>query len=537
MSAKPPAVFGVTPKPAMLRGERAMKWFTSGAAAELADNSFGPGRGNADTIWFDWDQKNQILTVLDNGRGMDSIGRLFQLGNTIGVSPNDIGLYGSGGTKALLWLAEIVEIWSLRDGKVQHDVVEWDEWIKAKNFDDLGVSDEWVKASLANTPTELFELGHGVMIRMTLDGAKRKINPSHMRRDLALLYAPGLRKGKKLFWRTRKGATVVDETWLTDPFARDAAPHSRRFDFTIEHETKDGKVHHLPVRGVVYYDKTTTQTASVLHVGFGFRRMFTTRDCYHGVDGVRRTGIGVYGYIDLGHGWQSFLAVTKDGINNAYLYERLMAYLFQQIKPLLEKADSETIDIELEDIALGLQAALQWSPSAKIEVSASKGKGFKREGEDGGIPPDEPQPGPKRDDDANVADPKGERKTKQPPAVSLMITREDDSVMERNLCRAAIEGTEKNLQIMITVNEDHAAVQEALVAKPINRIALNFLVIAELAAVLMEKDDGRLVKAMLGQEWETIEDRDDGHDRVRLLTRLLMNRVRTPAFTVVAEAA
>jgi hypothetical protein len=41
---------------------------------------------------------------------MEAIGRLFQLDNTIGRVVGDIGVYGSGGIYALLWLADKVEL-------------------------------------------------------------------------------------------------------------------------------------------------------------------------------------------------------------------------------------------------------------------------------------------------------------------------------------------------------------------------------------------------------------------------------------------
>jgi len=118
-------LFNCTPKPAMLRSVQNERWNISGALAELLDNSFGPGRGNATAVTIFHDLTARTLTVLDNGRGMDAIGRLFQHGNSIGHSIGDIGEYGAGGTKALLWLASRVSIWTLREQMVQRDHVIW----------------------------------------------------------------------------------------------------------------------------------------------------------------------------------------------------------------------------------------------------------------------------------------------------------------------------------------------------------------------------------------------------------------------------
>ena len=100
--------FDTTPKPYFLQAMRNQSWTMTGALAELVDNSFGPGRGNANTCEIVYDPTKRLLIIQDDGVGMPSIGRLFQLGNTIGRAPGDIGLYGSGGTMAILWLADSV---------------------------------------------------------------------------------------------------------------------------------------------------------------------------------------------------------------------------------------------------------------------------------------------------------------------------------------------------------------------------------------------------------------------------------------------
>ena len=117
--------FNCTPLPISLKGEQRQKWNVVGAVAEQVDNSFGEGRGNSTMFKLIYDQKQRVISALDDGNGMDAIGRLFQQGNTIGRSVGDIGLNGAGGTKAVLWLASHVEIWTLRDGQVMHDIDSW----------------------------------------------------------------------------------------------------------------------------------------------------------------------------------------------------------------------------------------------------------------------------------------------------------------------------------------------------------------------------------------------------------------------------
>src|ERR1700745_2714700 len=94
-----------------------------------------PGPWQRDCHHYFSRSSSSTLTVLDNGCGMDAIGRLFQHGNSIGHSIGDIGEYGAGGTKALLWLASKVSIWTLREQMVQHDQVIWKNWFNLDSFD------------------------------------------------------------------------------------------------------------------------------------------------------------------------------------------------------------------------------------------------------------------------------------------------------------------------------------------------------------------------------------------------------------------
>jgi hypothetical protein len=79
---------------------------------------------------------------------------------------------------------------------------------------------------------------------------KRKIDGAKIRHELARLYSPGLRKGKKVTWQTMRKNEVLDSVTLTDAFV---APSPRaetvNFDLMVEY---DGNT--LPVNGRVFYD-------------------------------------------------------------------------------------------------------------------------------------------------------------------------------------------------------------------------------------------------------------------------------------------
>ena len=120
--------FDTTPRPSMLRGMQAQKWSVAGALSELVDNSFGPGRGNAAKVVITYSPKARTITVLDNGQGMEAIGRLFQLGSAPVRAPGDIGNYGFGGSFAVLWLARQVNIWTLAGAPPSRSVARAEAW-------------------------------------------------------------------------------------------------------------------------------------------------------------------------------------------------------------------------------------------------------------------------------------------------------------------------------------------------------------------------------------------------------------------------
>ena len=204
-----PDLYDTTPSPGFLRALRNQSWTAAGAISELVDNSFGAGRGNADRVVITHDTMSKTITVLDNGRGMNAIGQLFKLGDTIGRTPGDIGEYGSGGTWALLWLANVVDIWSLKNGRVSHDRVDWVAEMQATKFSP--VSNEWVIATVNNTPHELLACEHGTLIKIHLNPERDRKVSDAVKKLLASTYAPGLRAGKEIVWRTLTKAKIQEE--------------------------------------------------------------------------------------------------------------------------------------------------------------------------------------------------------------------------------------------------------------------------------------------------------------------------------------
>ena len=358
--------------------------------------------------------------MLDDGQGMDHIGRLFQGGNSIGRAVGDIGEYGAGGSLAVLWLATKVETWTMRgDGRVMFDSVVWKKWIAAPSFKNLGVSDDWAPANASNTPAELLAIGHGTLIWMHLM-PKRKIDGAKIRHELARLYSPGLRNGKKICWLTVRKNEVIDTVALTDAFiAPSAQAESIAFDLVIDHED-DGVT--LTAKGRVFYDERTSQANSRIQIGYGHRIDRSATECFDRRMAARNIRELAYlaGWISAT--WGGYFTTTKDGIDDEILFDTLMAYVFEKIKPLLKKSQQKIFAMQFEDLALGLERALNQRTGGNITVHVQT-PGFPDIDSRGGLIED----GPER---MAKDDPPGTTERQAPPRLTIQLSPLNDIQMK-----------------------------------------------------------------------------------------------------------
>jgi hypothetical protein len=507
--------FNTTPKPAFLLAMRNQRWTVHGALSELVDNGFGPGRGNAGRVDIIHDTTNRVITVLDDGHGMESIGRLFQLGNTIGRCPGDIGLYGSGGTMAILWLASTVDVWGMKDGLVSHDTVDWLEQINRDTYPEIAV--DWRVVSHANTPAPLLGLGHGTMIRIKLS-RERTLIPSNIRRELFKTYAPALRIGKKLVWTTVTRGKTQEEIALTDPLIMPDDP-ARQVTFDIVLEV--GENEHLSAFGRVGMIDDMPLSQSFVSIGYGARVITKTRDCYSSPDGsLKFDGTGIAGWIQLGDGWQPYLSTTKDAVNDQPVWDALMGHIFTKIRALLEKVQEDVFDLIFTDMAVNLEQAFNSQSKANIEVHYAKEP-----------PPDDlPGTGGRGDNDnepkASARDPGDDTPTDSPAVCRVKIYRQSDDQMKGVLCRAVIMSDSHSQEFGVEVNQDHPSMQEAMKHRPVNRMALLAWIVAEIGKELPFYPElmkrvvpKRMLDNLLGEN-----DREQG----RIVTRLLIDRACMP---------
>lgn len=497
--------YDTAPKPAFLRALQNQSWTMSGALSELVDNSFGPGRGNAERVIITNDQKNRWLRVLDNGVGMDHLGRLFQLGNTIGRAVGDIGLYGSGGTMALLWLANSVDIWSLRNGKVTHDSVDWKETIDAGEYP--RINGQWEKANESNTPHDLLEQGSGTVIHLWLQRERMLTsNRANMvSRDLEETYAPGLRSGKEIIWKTegRNGGLRS----LSDPLPS----FKKHKDISGAIALTNGDF--LPFEGLAGIIEDLPHSKSAIAIGYGARVIATTRDCFSSPDDEERfAGTGVCGFIDLGEGWQPYLSTTKNGVNDENIWRALMGHVFGQIRALLKSRDEARQILLLADLQMSLQA--MFSGRSDLEITIRKPSIPDLDSGDGD------KEGGERKRRPSTPNEDAEREAKTSALSGIEIAPQTDIQMERCLCR--IE--RRHSSLIAYVNMEHPDVAEAMKSRPANTRALSFLITGQIAE-LMAKDD-QMRREMFPKQ--TIDEIDAfrGDGLSSYIMRILVDRVR-----------
>jgi hypothetical protein len=512
----------------MLRAIQNQSWNVAGAMAELVDNSLGGKRGDARNVTITYEPRHRIIEVLDDGRGAKDIGDLFRLGETVGRGIGDIGIFGCGGKYANLWLASKVSVWNLVNGQVQRDTVIWSDWFKAASFEDCNIDNDWRVATPSNVPGDLFGGKHGVLIRLHLLPGRTFRAPTVIR-ELSRLYSTGLRNGRNITWRTRRtNGEIEDSQLLVDPYAKMFTEKTRvkTFDLVIEHADK-----HLPVHGQISYDENTPMSESKVHIGFGHRVLMSTADCFQSEDGEEKyAGVGVSGWLDLGQEWleYDYISTTKDSIHHRPLYEALMHHVFEAIKPILKESDNRAVTLQFDDIALGVERALNdKTGDLKIKVGV-QWEPLKDDlgGGGGGVGGDKPGPGPsvkpirpqveEPNGDGDIAEKESER------VFQVGIVRENDKALDGALCRATIQSSARACDVYVSVNSDHAVVQEALRSRPPKRDLLNLLIVDEIGRAVNEDVIKKLFHPKLAGD---ICDIQDQIQRSRVIARRLVDRV------------
>jgi anti-sigma regulatory factor (Ser/Thr protein kinase) len=486
------------PTPRILLGIRSKKWTVAEALAELIDNSFGEGRGNAQNVDVVIDRKRRIITITDDGRGTEDISALFTLGKGAPEGGDDIGRYGMGGSEALLWLADKVTVRTLREGRCSGATVNWTACINKEEFPTIDTS--WRKPTATMVPIELLELGHGTSIRIHLhkrhrlpnDGSQR----SALRSPLSRLFAPGLRAGRRINWNGE----------ILHPYSPPLSGDVMTFPVTIP--TPDGELTAHVTAGPCDVSLENAKLA----VSYSYRVVEETRDGFGEYQGG-----GVAGWIVLGEEWRRYLTTTKDGFADDNLRTELMAAVAAGLEPLLEQLRKERASSMFAQIAVKLEATV--GGLFKVDVEGLP----EREPRDEPGPEDEEEPVPEPEDEEEPLE--RERHHDEGGATEIQILHGTDAELDGRLVMVDVVA---GRPIVATVNAEHPHIVTALEKQPVNQMLLVSFIVGELAKELV-KAPILLTKTRLFTKTQLEElvasTGGDGIDLLPYVNRRLLDRV------------
>jgi hypothetical protein len=453
----------ITPTIELITAIKNQEWEVRGAISELVDNAFGEGRGDASQVVIHWYPKSRELWVLDNGGGMENgVTDLFHFGKTAGRSQGDIGKYGWGGTRAIVWLADEVQVTTLRRGKVQTATVEW------RNVKDWSIPvRDWEPASAMNTPTQLLDRKHGTVIILKISRTRR-FHVDAVQRELANRYAPALRHGRTIFWKTGDGKRIT----LTSAQEKHPTP----INVTIRVNDLE-----LVASGSAGYYPDAAVKDSNLQICYGPRVIMETTDCFLPPEGESEQGYcGVVGWVDLGEGWQDYLTSAKTSFCDDELRELLMRALYEELRPLLEQANEQAKRLQIAGLAVGLSEVLGDALEAELEGSA-----FPDTSTWAAVRDHTPAQDPEPDRTSPVT---GERP--QPTRPSIAIELVPGAKIGHCMCDPKISIQGDRASILVFLNEDDEYVRDALPRKrPLQIHMFALIVIPDTIRVILRQPE------------------------------------------------
>jgi hypothetical protein len=422
-------------------------WSVAGALAEFVDNSRGKGRGNADRIWIEYDRRKRVLSVLDDGIGMrPSVFALFCPGEGAPQVEDDIGFFGYGGSKALLWLFAQCTIWTLRNNKMNFDKVDWDRQFELNDYPDI--EEEWVRANPRKMPRDLYRLKHGTKIVGTvLKG--RIVREENIKRDLAIKFAPALAAGKQIWFNGQPLESAMPV------FQTSVQVHCKVRGGRLEAIGEVGLVRDLP------------HDAAKVHLCFADRVIHSTRDFFVNLQGEGMAATHVTGFIKLKGHW--LLTTTKERVSSDEDYQSLRKQVIHQIQSILALEEEQQLSIAFQDIALEMSDLTLGDLTVKratIDAPKIESQGGKRG------PIKQPRQYPDQPEDPN-----GKEEPRR--AAKLKFAFDTDENMKGALC--SFNGQDTNFVAIINKEHPYMANTRA------NRRPILATVVGEFASKINEE--------------------------------------------------
>jgi hypothetical protein len=481
----------------VLYGYRNESWSAQRALAELVDNSRGTARGNADNIWIRWDPLRRILSVLDDGVGMTpSVFELFTLGRGAETVEGDPGMYGLGGSRAILWLYDNVTIHTLKKGQVNSEKVNWLDVFRSDEFP--WISTKWEKSTPRNTPEVLRKLKHGTLIT----GRVRKekiVREDLIVRELERMFAPALRAGTRIFFASH------DDKSELEPFT---PKYDEKVKVKVRFKGASGK--QLEAHGEVGYVQNLTPDYAKVSVSFADRVILNTRDFFCDLEGNGVGALHVTGLITLKGPWEP--TVDKSGLVSDSDYRELVRLVIPQIQDILDREKEAKMSVALNDLELKLTGLLDGNlklPRQSMEVEPFEGE-----------PNDPPQPRKQRQHPEQPLDPDGKKKDPRKAGSIKIVPVSNDDIKGAVV---SLDGQDNAFVAM--VNKDMAYVQDNIDAG--NMDLITDLVVGELAAKIHDGGPKLINLTFEKREARNLinQSADEGMLRRQLIHRALVDKL------------
>jgi Histidine kinase-, DNA gyrase B-, and HSP90-like ATPase len=489
----------------ILHGIRSRKWSIPDAIAELVDNSFGELRGKADTVTIQWDAKKRVLGILDNGQGMKDVADLFTLGEGTVSGAGDNGVFGMGGSEALLWLADYASVETLRSdlvgGRVARGRANWKTCVDRQDFPIIDT--QWRPATLATCSQELLARRHGTLILLRLREGLR-VRPEIIRDQLSRWYGIGLRTGRCIYWLDGVGdeAVVTPVVPWNPGEMKDVISATITIEQGLSAQVVAGRVDGLSVRH------------SKLAVNYLYRQIKET------TEGFGRIVQGAVGYVDLSPEWLQYLTTTKDDIREdcRHLEAELMRQIAEVLRPLVETLEQAKLEKVFTNVKINLKRRLEFGIQQATTADPD------------GIESDIIEAPGDLDGSGNGVDGSGYKRPRKPRrpeqlAAQIDIEQVPDSEIDGRLCQVEVGRIGDVRTAKAFINKEHELVKMALLSEPINQRLLEHILIAALSTEIVKQDALVTFGLFTPRGAEALMEKYDSYGVILSLIRILTDGV------------
>jgi hypothetical protein len=440
-----------------------MEWHI--AIAEVIDNALEECKGNAKNVLVFIDDDTDMITIADDGNGVDDINRLFQLGNTTSYDiKNTIGLYGVGVTKSAIWAGEQMFVRTLHKGKYYQHIVNWteclkqNEWPKAHDMTpDRGRMPDWWP--------------RGTVVQITGRRKSPALNEQGIRNKLTRMFQSAIRGGAVIYVGRPVNGMLSNDKQLKvlDP------------PKMLQEQMFDGEVNGKSFTGRACVLERHNDNFDGCYFHFMHRLLFRNYEPFGDMSTQR-----MYVEIFLGPEWKYDLSQVKDQITRDR--QELYDAVHTKIKSLLADSVHYEEEIEFEDCAAALNAMAEKFGLRDIDNRGGEGQSGEGHGGDSSSgdgdkkpnrtgPGDEEGKGHERDD--------GTDHDKRAMGLTFVFKGDDD--MDGKIVDARLQSDGNSMKLLVFFNKSTPEINAAAVNKPKNNWGLWALGMGAVGALLLSE--------------------------------------------------